>query len=99
MIVKLHKTKNNQLILAVCDKDIIGKKFEEEKKQLDMTSDFYKGEEMSDKKTADLMKKAYMINFVGKEAIKLAINESIIEKENTKKICNVPYAMVLVDKN
>ena len=45
MIVKIHNNEG-RLILAICDKDILGKKFVEEKKQLDLSSGFYKGEQM-----------------------------------------------------
>lgn len=44
MIVKMHKTQDNRIVLAVCDNDLLDKKFEEGKMQLDLTSYFYKGE-------------------------------------------------------
>jgi hypothetical protein len=92
MIVKAHKTEDGKLLLAVCDSNIIGKKFEEGKKQLDLSSDFYKGEEKSDKETSDLMKKAYIINIVGKNSITLAINEELISGEHIEEIDGIPYA-------
>tara|TARA_Y100000310_G_C20589928_1_gene767453 strand:+ start:236 stop:532 length:297 start_codon:yes stop_codon:yes gene_type:complete len=92
MIVKAHKTEDGRLLLAVCDSDIIGKKFEEGKKQLDLSSDFYKGEEKSDKETTDLMRNAYIINIVGKNAVTLAINENLISGDNVEEINGIPYA-------
>ena len=41
------KESSTGVLLIVTDKEILGKKFEEGKKQLDLTSDFYKGEEKS----------------------------------------------------
>jgi hypothetical protein len=92
MIVKAHKTEDGRLLLAICDSDIIGKKFEEEKKQLDLSSDFYKGEEKSNKETTDLMRKAYIINIVGKNSITLAINQNLISGDYVEEINGIPYA-------
>lgn len=47
MIVKTHLTPNGKL-LAVCDSDILGKRFEEDERQLDLSGRFYKGDEVSD---------------------------------------------------
>jgi hypothetical protein len=95
MIVKIHKTEDKRLVLAVCDKAILGKKFEELNKQIDLTSDFYKGEEKSDKQTSYLMRNSYMLNLVGEKTIKLALDDGIISKDNVKRICKIPYANVI----
>ena len=39
MLVKIHKSYRN--VVAVCDSDLIGKKFEEDKFQLDLKESFY----------------------------------------------------------
>jgi uncharacterized protein len=92
MIVKEHKTEEGRLLLAICDSDLLGKKFEEGKKQLDLSSDFYKGKEKSDQEIIDLMKKAYMMNMVGQNSVTLAINENLISGEHVEEIAGIPYA-------
>ena len=96
MIVKKHFTQG-KLILAVCDSDIINKKFEDEKAVLDLASSFYKGEETSAEDFIDLMKKAYIINADGKETIALMIKEKVISESGKKKIKDVPYAQVVFE--
>jgi hypothetical protein len=96
MIVKIHKTSDRRIILAVCDSNLIGKKFEEKGLQLDLCSDFYKGEEKTEQEICDLFKQAYIVNLVGKESISLALKEEIIEKENIIKIKNVPHAEAVI---
>ena len=96
MIVKIHKTDKNNIILAICDSDLLGKKFEEKNKQLDLTSNFYNGQEMSDKEVCDLMRKAYIINLVGKKSITLAINGDLISGNNINKIKGIPYAQCVL---
>ena len=67
--------------LAVCDSDIIGKCFEEGDLILDLSSNFYKGEEMADERIEQLFKVVNIINLAGKEAVELGIKAKVIEKE------------------
>jgi uncharacterized protein len=94
MIVKKHST-SGRLILAICDPDLIGKKFTEEKKQLDLTSSFYNGEETEEKELKKLIKQAYMLNLVGKKAIDFALKNKLIEKGNILFVAKIPHAQVL----
>lgn len=96
MIVKQHITRDKKLILAVCDSDLKGKKFENDKMQLDLSSDFYNGEEMGDEKTIELLKRAAMINLVGKKSVELGIKTGIIEKENIIEVKGIPHAQGIV---
>ena len=40
MIVKVHRTPDGRRLIAVCDNNLLGKKFEENDLQLDLTSNF-----------------------------------------------------------
>lgn len=92
MIVKVHKNTEGQFLLAICDNNLIGKKFEEGNLQLDLSSDFYKGEEKSEEEIMSLIKGAYMLNVVGEESIEFALKNDLIEKEHIIKIKNIPHA-------
>lgn len=95
MLVKIHK-KENRTIIAVCDKTLIGQKLEENGKQLDITGDFYKGEEKSIEEIGDLIRNSDAVNLVGEEAIKLGLEEGVIEQENIITIKGVPHAQALL---
>jgi len=95
MIVKVHH-KNKQTIVAVCDNDLLGKKFEEDGKQLDLTVDFYKGEEMTELETGDLIRNSDYVNLVGKKSVELGIEEGVIEKEHIIVIKGIPHAQAIV---
>lgn len=90
MIVKAHETKNG-VIVAVVDKEILGQKFEEGDLQLDLDSDYYKGELKTPDEVGDLIRNAYGVNIVGDHSIKLAIEEGIIDEAMVKKIAGIPY--------
>lgn len=93
MIVKIHKNEG-RLVLAICDKDILGKKFVEGNKQLGLTSDFYKGEEIDEDELKELIKKAYMINAVGKKSVSFLEKEEMVSKDNIIEIDKIPHAQV-----
>jgi hypothetical protein len=97
MIVKKHQ-RPGRLIIAVCDKELLGKKFEEGEKILDLTSDFYQGDEMSEEDLKALLPESYLLDFVGKEAVEFALQNDLVEKENILKIDNIPHATCLFMK-
>ena len=91
MIVAIHKV-NGKKIVAVSDSEIIGKKFEEGNKQIDLTADFYKGEEKSEDEIVEMIKDAYIVQFTGEKSIGFGIKNKIIGKENIIKISGIPHA-------
>jgi len=91
LFVKVHK-RNGRIVVAVCDKDLLGKVIEEDGKQLDLSGEFYKGEEKNAREVGDIIRNADGVNLVGEEAIKIGLEEDVIEEENVFKIKNIPHA-------
>lgn len=87
-------------IVAVCDSELLGKRFEEEKFQLDVKESFYKGKEVSKEELLEIMKRMTRedatFNIVGKESVSIALEAGIIEKEGIKEIKGIPFALVLL---
>ena len=97
MIVKIHKTEDGRKIVAICDNELIGKKFEEGKLQLDLSSSFYKGKEMNEDDLAHLLKDSCMVNIVGKKSTDLAIKWGIVDDKSILKINNIPHAQAILE--
>ncbi len=95
MIVKIHKS-YGKVVLAMCDDDILGKVFEDEDSILDLSSSFFKGEEMDEDVVLNLVKEAHIINAVGKFCVDFLINNNIVQKKDIKKINNTPHVQVLL---
>ena len=95
MIVKVHK-RQEKTVVAVCDTDLLGKKFEEGPLQLDLTSDFYAGTEMDKKAASDLIRNADIVNLVGEQSVKLGIEEGLVEKGRILKIDGIPHAEAVI---
>ena len=88
------KTTPEGLILIVTDSDLIGKKFEEGKKQLDLTKKFYLGEEKSVEEIKELLNDAYILHLTGKEAVAFGKELGLVDKVIV--IDNVEHAEVLL---
>ncbi len=95
MIVKIHK-KDDKTIVAVCDSDLIGHKFEDKDLQLDLSSDFYKGEELNEIETGDLIRNADVVNLVGKNSVKLGLKEGVVDETHIIIIKDIPHAQAIV---
>lgn len=90
--VKIHKGSGE--VIAVCDEDLIGKKFSEGKLCLDVKEDFYKGELVDEDKCKEILKNAANLNIVGKNSIGIALKEKIIDESSIIKIKEVPHAQI-----
>lgn len=95
VIVKVHK-KDDRTVVAVCDKQLLGHTFEEGAKQLDLSGDFYRGDELDNQEAGDLIRNADIVNLVGEEAVKLGLQEEVIEPENIIKIKDIPHAQAVL---
>ena len=91
MIVKVHQTQNGTLV-AICDSELVGKKFSEDDKELDLTGDFFAGDEMDEDHAGDLLRNCYTFNLVGENSVKLGLKEEVIMEEDVKLISGIPHA-------
>jgi len=95
MIVKIHKTPDSRKIVAICDNELVGQKFEEGNLQLDLSSDFYNGEDKSEEEIVKLIKDSYVVNVVGEKSVGLCLKLSILDTKDIIKIKNIPHAQAV----
>jgi len=98
MYIKIHRSYRN--VVALCDADLIGKKFEEGKRQLDVRENFYKDKKVTKEETIKLLKQQAnedsTFNIVGKKSIQAAIQAGLITKQSVHKIKNIPFTLILI---
>ena len=86
--------------MAVCDNNLLGKRFEEGKLQLNVDEKFYGGKEYEKKKALKILQNALdddaCFNFVGKNSIDLGIEAGLVKKENQITIQSVPHALAFL---
>ena len=98
MIIKIIKSQRN--IVAVCDSELIGKKFEEGKLQLDVKESFFKGEEVDEERAIEIMEKEAeedsTFYIAGEKSIHAALEAGVISEEGIVKIQGIPVSLVLL---
>lgn len=94
ILLKVHKSGNSEVV-SLCDSNLIGKTFEEGKLHIEISERFYKGEELPKEKILLILKNCSNANIVGKESIKLALDNNIIEKESIVKIKKIPISYLV----
>lgn len=96
--MKIHRSYRS--VVAVCDSELIGKKYEEGIKQLELRENFFRGEEKSYEEIVEMMKKQILedasFNIAGKESVKAALEAGIISEEGIAKVQGIPFALVLL---
>jgi hypothetical protein len=98
MKIKIHKSYRD--VVAICDKELIGKSFEQGNFQLEVKESFFNGKEVSEKEALEIIsnmaKEDATFSIVGKKAVNLALKTGIIEREGIKTIQEIPFALVLM---
>lgn len=98
MLIKIHKSYRQ--VVAICDKELLGKKFEQGIRQLDIRESFYNGEQKEEKEMITSMRnyarEDATFNIAGKKSVDCALKAGIISKEGIKKVQGVPFALVLM---
>ncbi|NQU98387.1 DUF424 family protein [Candidatus Woesearchaeota archaeon] len=96
-IVKKHNIEKTNVMLAIIDKELLGKKIIEDKKVLDLTSNFYKGEKKTEKEVLEMIKNANHLNVVGKNIVNFLKKQKIVD--SFLKINKIPYAQIIIIKD
>ena len=98
ILFKIHDS--YRWVVAVCDKDVYGRKLEEGLRALDLTGPFFKGEEMEfDKAKEEIIRclgEDATFNFVGSKSVKIAKELGLVIDEGVVSIEGIPFALVLL---
>ena len=95
--IKIHSSYRN--VVALADTDLIGKKFEQDERQLDIRENFYQEKEISQEEAIKLLQQQAnqdaTFNIIGPKAIEAAKQAGIISDNNISEIDNIPFALKL----
>lgn len=83
------------LLITVCDPEVLGETFEEGPISLEVTEDFYGGEEVDTETVVEALTRASIANLVGTETVELAIEEGFVEKGNVLEVDQTLHAQYL----
>lgn len=83
-----------EVLVVVCDAELLGKKFKKGELQLDVKEPFYKGDEASADECIVALRSATIANLVG-SIVEHAVNAGIIKRENAIYFGEVPHAQLV----
>ncbi len=98
ILLKVHKS--YRLVVAICDKELYGKSFVENNKKIDLSGEFFNGEEMTEEEIKQniirYLKEDATLNIVGENSVNFAKELGIINDEGVTTIDGIPLALVLL---
>ena len=98
ILFKVHRS--YRWVVAVCDEDLVGRKLKDGVQQIDLTSDFFRGEKLEGdelrESVVDCLREDATFNVVGAESVDFFKELNIIDDSGIGKIDGVPFALVLL---
>ena len=92
--MNLRKIGNN-VLLAICDTEILGKTLREGKIIFDVKEDFYKGARVAVEEAVDMIANSTIVNMIGRNIVKKAIEKGYVHPEAVLNIEGVPHAQIV----
>ncbi|MDO9518020.1 MAG: DUF424 family protein [Methanosarcinaceae archaeon] len=93
MYLKIHKS-GTGFIVAVCDKDLLGKKLKQGNTTVDISEEFYKGNLTSEEHVIEVLANTTTANLFGERTVACAIKCGFVDPECVIMIDGVPHAQI-----
>lgn len=84
-----------EILVAVCDADLIGKTFVEGELILEITENFYGNATVTREEVIRALKMATIANITGEKSVQCAIEANIIDEDKVLRVQNVPHAQMV----
>jgi hypothetical protein len=92
--MNLRKIDNN-VLLAMCDAEILGKTLRKGKIVFHVKEKFYKGTKVSIEEAIGMIENSTIVNMIGKNVVKKAIEKGHVHPEAVINIEGVPHAQIV----
>jgi len=92
--MNLKKIGNN-VLLAMCDAEIIGKTLRKGKMVFHVKEEFYKGTKVRIEEAVDLIANSTIVNMIGNNVVQKAIEKGHVHPEAVLTIDGVPHAQIV----
>ncbi len=82
-------------LVAVCDKDLIGKTLRDGKIKLEVKKEFYGDRLTTPEEAAKALSEADTGNIVGKKSVKIAIERNLVDPSAVIHIAGIPHVHII----
>jgi hypothetical protein len=93
MITARFHTKGAEFILAACDSELLGRRLEDADRVMDLGTDFFEGDEVTDDEFRGMLARATSANLVGPEAVRIAVEEGCVHRDAVGEVSGIPFAI------
>jgi len=83
------------VLLAICDAELLGKTLQDGEIVFEVREEFYKGVKTNIEEALDLIEQSTVINMVGRNIVKRAIEKGVVHSDAVLKISGVPHAQII----
>ncbi|PSQ66805.1 MAG: DUF424 domain-containing protein [Halobacteriales archaeon SW_9_67_24] len=94
MIVNERETSEGRLV-SVCDREVLGKTFENGEIDFEVNEEFYDGEPADEEEVVASLAGARVANIVGTDAVALAVEHGFVDEESVLDLGETRHAQVL----
>jgi hypothetical protein len=93
--VKTHRAQG-QIVVAMCDAELIGRKLKDGKIQITLNDGFYSGElfDPDENGIFNLIRGASSYNIFGERSIAIAVKYNLVDRATVRLVDGVPHAQV-----
>jgi len=92
--MNLRKVGNN-VLLAICDAEILGKTLRKGKISFHVKEEFYKGTKVSIEEAMSMIENSTTVNMIGKNVVQKAIEKGHVHPEAVLRIEGIPHAQIV----
>jgi hypothetical protein len=92
--MNLRKIGNN-VLLAMCDAEVLGKTLRKGKIVFHVKEEFYKGLKVSIEEAMAMIEKSTIVNMIGKNVVQKAIEKGHVHPEAVLNIEGIPHAQIV----
>ena len=92
--MKIHKARE-EVLVALCDREVMGKTFREGDLSIRVSERFYQGSLVDLDECDPYLREATIANFVGEDSVSKAVEMGLVEEGNIIRIQGIPHAQMI----
>ncbi len=89
------RKRGKNMVLAICDAELLGKTLNEGKIVFEVREEFYKGIKTTVEEAIYLISQSTVVNMIGKRIVKKALEKGLVHPEAVLNISGVPHAQIV----
>lgn len=89
------KQMGNNVVLAICDVELLGRTLKEGKIVFKVKNEFYNGGKASVDEAVNMINNSTIVNLVGKNCVEKAIEKGYVHPDAVLKIEGIPHAQII----